>query len=139
MTKDGNGVISNATIDADDININSSHKLTLTADNFTISSSDLVAKLGNASITADKIDINSTFINAIQSQLNVQGLSANNISVTSGGGTTTVDTDGIKTTVSGSTKNWFKQDGSGFLAGGNLSWDTSGNLTANSMNATGSF
>lgn len=62
------------------------------------------------------------------------------ITATSGYNTTTVSpTDGIKQTVGSTptTTNWLKQDGSGQLAKGNVSWNTSGSVSINGNLLTG--
>lgn len=79
-------------------------------------------------INADKIKLESThteFLNAIGNNVTVKQLTATN-----GTNVTSVNaTDGIKQTKNGTVFNQLSQNGSGTLAGGNISWDTSGNTT----------
>lgn len=153
----------NFTIDADLINITSDYQLDLSAQKFKLNSSnttidstllDVIAKsikitADDLEITADDIDFTgfsftvdaddinlngqTTFINQVGDAITVKKLSAVN-------GSNRIDinpTDGIKQTISGAVKNQINQNGSGSLASGNISWNTSGTTTIKGSVTTG--
>lgn len=102
---------SSVTINADKIKIDAQHQLDLSSQTINVNANDI------------NLNGQTTFINQVGESITAKRLSAVN-------GSNTIDinpTDGIKQTISDAVKNQINQDGSGSLASGNISWNTSGN------------
>lgn len=116
-----NGAESTVNINADKIKIDAQHQLDLSSQTINVNANDI------------NLNGQTTFINQVGDAITVKKLSAVN-------GSNTIDinpTDGIKQTISGAVKNQINQNGSGSLASGNISWNTSGTTTIKGSVTTG--
>ena len=112
---------SSVNINADKIKIDAQHQLDLSSQTINVNANDI------------NLNGQTTFINQVGESITAKRLSAVN-------GSNTIDinpTDGIKQTISNAVKNQIAQNGSGSLASGNISWDTSGTTTIKGSVTTG--
>lgn len=111
-------------INADKIKIDGKHQLDLSSQKINVNADDLVMSTSHIlAIKGDSVTFDAAAITALES-----AITAKSLSIVDGTKSIAINsTDGIKQTISNTVTNQIAQDGSGSLASGNISWNTSGN------------
>lgn len=129
-----NGAESTVNINADKIKIDAQHQLDLSSQTINVNADDLVMNANHKlAITGAGVTFDTDAITALES-----AITAKSLSIVDGTKSIAINaTDGIKQTISNAVMNQIAQDGSGSLASGNISWNTSGTTTIKGTVTTG--